>query len=283
MPSVDQPAGARAIARLWRADETECVPPLIRAAELDDAARQRSVLAACRLIEGMRRHQGRHGLEAITAAFPLNSAAGLALLSLAEALLRVPDAANADRLLRDRLSRVDWNQYRSSGALGAALRLASACVSGRPCGWRTLTTPLVRSAMQLAIRALSNQFIFAHSIECRAGARRPRRCPCLSLFLRHAGRGGTDRRRCAALFPGLPAGDSRRRRRVSRPGAARRRQRVGETVGAASALSLLAARAACMRELLPRLLELARLAQPVRHCAGDRCRGSRNGWSSRSI
>jgi proline dehydrogenase len=48
----------------------------------------------------------------MTGAFPLDSAAGLALLSLAEALLRVPDAANADRLMRDRLSRVDWAKHR---------------------------------------------------------------------------------------------------------------------------------------------------------------------------
>jgi RHH-type proline utilization regulon transcriptional repressor/proline dehydrogenase/delta 1-pyrroline-5-carboxylate dehydrogenase len=55
MPSLDPPADAQAIARLWRADESECVPPLIRAAQLDDVARERSALVARELIEGMRR------------------------------------------------------------------------------------------------------------------------------------------------------------------------------------------------------------------------------------
>jgi len=268
MPSLDPPADAHSIARLWRADESECVPPLIRAAQLDDVARERSALVARELIEGMRRYQSRRGVEAITGAFPLDSAAGLALLSLAEALLRVPDAANADRLVRDRLSRVDWGQRGSGGALGAALRLASACVSGpdneaaRPLapGWRSLTTPLVRTAMQFAIRALSDQFIFGHSIQAA---------------LRRAGRGAGRAYRYSFDMLGeaaLTAHDAQRyflayRQAIHAVGAAYRGQ--GPLAGGSVSvkLSALHPRYAytqherVMRELLPRLFELARLAQ----------------------
>ena len=161
---ADAAAAREAIVRLWRADETECLPPLIAASQTDEAQRDRTAVLARALIEGMRRHDKRRGIEALTRAFPLNSGAGLALLSLAESLLRVPDSANADRLLRDRLSRADWSTPRRAGALAGALRLATACVSGHG-GWRTFMATPVRIAMQLAIRTLSDQFVFGQSIE----------------------------------------------------------------------------------------------------------------------
>ena len=161
---ADLAAAREAIARLWRLDETECLPPLIAAAQTDTAQRERTALLARALIDGMRRHDRQRGIESLTRAFPLNSGAGMALLSVAEALLRVPDAANANRLLRDRLSRIDWSAQRGAGVLASALRLATACVSGDG-GWRSFMTTPVRIAMQLAIRTLSDRFVFGQSIE----------------------------------------------------------------------------------------------------------------------
>jgi RHH-type proline utilization regulon transcriptional repressor/proline dehydrogenase/delta 1-pyrroline-5-carboxylate dehydrogenase len=161
---ADLAAARAAIARLWRLDETECLPPLIAAAQSDAAQRERTALLARALIDGMRRHDRQRGIESLTRAFPLNSGAGMALLSVAEALLRVPDAANANRLLRDRLSRIDWSAQRGAGVLASALRLATACVSGDG-GWRSFMTTPVRIAMQLAIRTLSDRFVFGQSIE----------------------------------------------------------------------------------------------------------------------
>jgi RHH-type proline utilization regulon transcriptional repressor/proline dehydrogenase/delta 1-pyrroline-5-carboxylate dehydrogenase len=161
---ADLAAAREAIARLWRLDETECLPPLIAAAQTDAAQRERTALLARALIDGMRRHDRQRGIESLTRAFPLNSGAGMALLSVAEALLRVPDAANANRLLRDRLSRINWSAQRGAGVLASALRLATACVSGEG-GWRSLMTTPVRIAMQLAIRTLSDRFVFGQTIE----------------------------------------------------------------------------------------------------------------------
>jgi RHH-type transcriptional regulator, proline utilization regulon repressor / proline dehydrogenase / delta 1-pyrroline-5-carboxylate dehydrogenase len=243
---------------LWRAAEIDCVPPLIAALEVGDAQRAQTAALARSLIEGMRRHDSRLGVEALTRAFPLNSSAGLALLSLAESLLRVPDAANADRLLRDRLSRVDWAAQRSAGALGGALRLAAACVSSD--GWRAFATPLVRVAMRLAIRTVSNQFVFGETIESAlARARHATRREYRYSFdmLGEAALTADDAQQYFVAY----------QHAIHAVGAAFRGQ--GPVAGGSVSVKLSALHprygytqhTRIMGELLPRLRELARLAQ----------------------
>jgi len=153
-----------AIARLWRADERECVPPLIVAAQLDDAQRERVAALAKRLVEGMRQFGGGAGVETFARAFPLNSSAGLALLSLAESLLRVPDRANTNRLLRDRLTRIDWTARPAAGVLGNSLHLAAKLIRDSSIT-APAAIPVVRSVAQLAIKTLAAQFVFAEDID----------------------------------------------------------------------------------------------------------------------
>jgi RHH-type proline utilization regulon transcriptional repressor/proline dehydrogenase/delta 1-pyrroline-5-carboxylate dehydrogenase len=270
---ADGRAAREAIADLWRAAETECLPPLITAGRLDEGQRQHTAAVAHALIEGMRRHESRRGVEALTRAFPLNSAAGLALLSLAESLLRVPDAANADRLLGDRLTRVDWGAQHAAGALAGALRLATAWVVApqadgarpRAAGWRSLTTPLVRKGMQLAIRGLSGQFVFGETIESAlARARRVRRRGYRYSFdmLGEAALTAHDAQRYFLAY----------RHAIHAVGAAYRGH--GPIAGGSVSVKLSALhpryvytqQGRIMRELLPRLLELAQLAQ--RHDIG---------------
>jgi RHH-type proline utilization regulon transcriptional repressor/proline dehydrogenase/delta 1-pyrroline-5-carboxylate dehydrogenase len=171
--------GRAAIRRSWRTDERECVPPLIAEAQLDEAQRARVQTHAGQLIEGLRHHGGTRGIEALIRSFPLSSPAGMALLSLAEALLRVPDSANATRLLRDRLAHIDWQAQPPGGWLRHALWLASRLVQeSGPLG--TLSAAPARLAARWAIRALAGRFVFAESIDaalrrsCRGSARRYR-------------------------------------------------------------------------------------------------------------
>ena len=170
--------GRAAIARLWRADERDCVPPLIEVAQLEPSQRERVAARTRSLIEGMRRHGGGEGsgegVEALTRAFPLNSPAGLALLSLAESLLRIPDRANVNRLLRDRLSQIDWSAQPRGGFLARSLGLASRALADSSL-IASLATPIVRSVAQMAIKALGAQFVFAEDIrfgtrDARTGA-----------------------------------------------------------------------------------------------------------------
>src|SRR6476661_2085256 len=68
-------------------------------------ARARRLVAAIRARSG-----GLGGIEDFLHAYSLSTKEGLALMVLAEALLRVPDAATADRLIEDRLAAGDWSQ-----------------------------------------------------------------------------------------------------------------------------------------------------------------------------
>src|SRR6266540_237241 len=89
----------------------------IAAALLDEAARaseaeRRSDAYARRLVEGIRaRAGGLGGIEDFLHAYSLSTKEGLALMVLAEALLRVPDAATADRLIEDKLAAGNWSAY----------------------------------------------------------------------------------------------------------------------------------------------------------------------------
>ncbi len=153
-------------------DERECLVPLIAAATLTPAQTGCVQATARLLVDGMRARQSALGIESLTRAFPLNSPAGLALLSLAEALLRIPDRSNASRLLRDRLGGIDWRAQTSAGWLSSWLHLASRCVRLRgPVG--SLATPVVLQVTRGAIQLLAAQFVFAEDIH--AALRRARR------------------------------------------------------------------------------------------------------------
>lgn len=248
-----------AIERLWRAPEYECLPPLIAAAQLDDGQRQRVADRARRLIEGMRAHGGAEGVEALTRAFPLNSSAGQALLSLAEALLRVPDTANTNRLLRDRLSRVDWSEQPNAGTLARLLHLATGMVrESNPIA--PLAMPVVRLVAQLAIKALSGQFVFAEDID--TALRRAHREPHASFrysfdMLGEAAMNDHDAQRYLAAYE----------RAIHAVGRADRGR--GPVAGGSVSVKLSAIHPRytyaqhdrVMQELLPRLLSLARLAR----------------------
>ena len=145
------------------------MPPLLAAARLEPSQGERVSALTRELLAG----PPERGIESFTRRLPLASPAGTALLSLAEALLRVPDAGNADRLIRDQLGSVDWRHAEPGGLLSALLGLAAA--SAGPAegttggalrsGVSALATPLVRGVLYGAMRALSGRFVYAERIE----------------------------------------------------------------------------------------------------------------------
>src|SRR3954462_12990077 len=104
---------------------------LMEQASAGTDAERRIDAYATRLIEGIRGNAGGlGGIEDFLHAYSLSTKEGLALMVLAEALLRVPDAATADRLIEDKLATGDWSSH--SVKSNALLVAASAWTLGLP-------------------------------------------------------------------------------------------------------------------------------------------------------
>ena len=116
--------------------------------------------------------------------YGLSTREGVALMCVAEALLRIPDAPTADALLREKFSQGDWAPSRDDRLLASAADWAL-LLTGKLARWHDAPSPLkhivarlgepvVRAAVRQAMRILAEQFVLAESIEdaVRRGAER---------------------------------------------------------------------------------------------------------------
>jgi len=159
-------------------DETIAAELLASAGRGSDAE-ARIDARATRLVEAIRaRTGGLGGVEDFLHAYALSTKEGLALMVLAEALLRVPDAETADRLIEDKLQAGDWARHGSRSA--PLLVSASAWTLGvtvkvihpgeTPEGIvdaliKRLGLPAVRAATRQAMRLLGSHFVLGQTIE----------------------------------------------------------------------------------------------------------------------
>src|SRR5450432_1987266 len=96
----------------YRADETEVVEQLLKAAELPPETLDRIAQRARDLVQKVRGARlGQGGLDAFLHEYELSSREGVVLMCLAEALLRIPDAETANLLINDKLADADWRQH----------------------------------------------------------------------------------------------------------------------------------------------------------------------------
>ncbi|NWH08536.1 MAG: bifunctional proline dehydrogenase/L-glutamate gamma-semialdehyde dehydrogenase PutA [Alphaproteobacteria bacterium] len=175
-------ACARArLARAYLADEEEMTDALIAAARFspDDA---RAVDAGARLlvsrVRAGRRQTG--GLDAFLQEYALSSEEGVVLMCLAEALLRVPDAATADLLIKDKVGGANWERHlgrsdslfvnASTWGLMLTGRVVKLDTPGRPGGilGRLVARsgePVIRGALNYAMRLMGEQFVLGRSID----------------------------------------------------------------------------------------------------------------------
>ncbi|BCL75511.1 bifunctional protein PutA [Jeongeupia sp. HS-3] len=155
------------------ADETQLVRrllPLARLSTEEDTLLQRYAP----LITDQLREQRRHGngIDALLSGFPLGSDAGRALLTLAEALLRIPDTATCDRLITDLLHAADWKRLAHSDS--TLVRLARWTLEhARHWSERESTEPLVRLGLRAAMRELERHFVMAEHIDEALARRNP--------------------------------------------------------------------------------------------------------------
>jgi len=162
-------------------DESECVQALLPMAHPAPGQAPHIFARARRLASAMRLGRARTGgVDALMHEFSLSTEEGVALMCLAEALLRVPDAGTVDRLIEDRVTGRDWASHLGhSPSLFVNAATWGLLFSGRvlqpraESDWQhTLASvlarggePLVRRAMVQAVRLLGDQFVAGDTID----------------------------------------------------------------------------------------------------------------------
>lgn len=108
-----------AITAAYRRSEGEMVPLLLERVEPMASMAPAVQALAYRLAQTLRREQQTHGragrLQSLLQAFSLSSSEGIALMCLAEALLRIPGASTRNALIRDKISSGDWHSNLGKG------------------------------------------------------------------------------------------------------------------------------------------------------------------------
>ena len=116
MSYVDQPAARKGaipyINDLYLADEEKLVKELVEAADPGDAVREKIQKTAEQLVRAVRKNTAKDGgIEAFLQQYDLSSDEGVLLMCIAEALLRIPDADTADRLIADKITSAKWKDH----------------------------------------------------------------------------------------------------------------------------------------------------------------------------
>ena len=179
-PAPDLAAHRRAIADHLLAPEGPLVERLAEGAALTAAERESIEAEAARLVTVLRQTSRPGLMEVFLAEYGLSTDEGLALMCLAEALLRVPDAGTVDALIADKIGAGHWIEHfgRSGSALVNASTLGLA-LTGRVLGTdeaggllrsaaRRLGEPIIRQAVTRAMREMGRQFVLGQTIEAAA-------------------------------------------------------------------------------------------------------------------
>ena len=264
-----------AITSAYRAPEPECVPPLLKlaTASVDEANRVRTLAGS--LVAKLRAKTRSSGVEGLIHEYSLSSQEGVALMCLAEALLRIPDAATRDALIRDKLSPGDWRAH-----VGQSPSLfVNAATWGLVLTGRLVTTtseqglsaaltrliarsgePIIRAGVDVAMRLMGEQFVTGRTIEEAIGNSRDREAHGFTFSYDMLGEAATTAEDAARYLDEYE-------RAVHAIGRASHHRGIYEGAGISIKLSALhpryqrIKRARVMKELLPRVKRLATLAK----------------------
>ncbi|MGB3415901.1 MAG: bifunctional proline dehydrogenase/L-glutamate gamma-semialdehyde dehydrogenase PutA [Mesorhizobium sp.] len=159
-------------------DEDEALSRLVKSADL--AADERKAISACAvgLVNAVRGSTDPRLMEVFLSAYGLSTREGVALMCLAEALLRVPDAETMDELIADKIAPHDWSAHSggsssifvnaSTWALmltGRVLDEGESGVEGTLRAMvRRLGEPVIRKAVAAAMREMGEQFVLGRTI-----------------------------------------------------------------------------------------------------------------------
>lgn len=256
----------------YAADDGVIASRLLETAALRPDQDSRIDRTATRLIEAIRADGDRFGgVEEMLREFALSTKEGLALMVLAEALLRVPDAATADRFIEDRLGQGDFIHHEtkssaflvnaSAWALGLSARVIQP--GDTPQGTigrlaKRIGAPAVRAATRQAMRLMGSHFVLGETIEAALDRAHAPSGPRYSFdMLGEGARTAADAQRYLKAY--AAAIDAIGRSTDDRP--------LPDRPGISVKLSALhprfeaVSRARVMTELVPRVIELARKAK----------------------
>jgi len=160
-------------------DEATLVRSLIAEAGLDPAARARITASGADLVDRIRASAKPGLMEVFLAEYGLSTDEGIALMCLAEALLRVPDAETMDALIEDKIAPADWGRHlgRSASSLVNAstwaLMLTGRVLEERDPGvvgqlraaMKRLGEPVIRTAVSRAMKEMGRNFVLGETID----------------------------------------------------------------------------------------------------------------------
>ncbi len=183
MSVTDAKDDRSALRALHRAPEAAVLGPLLDAATLPPAVATRVASRARALVRAARAaHTPGADITDFLREFSLGTREGVALLCLAEALLRIPDAATADAFIEDRVTGVDWRSHLGHAdslivnASSWAFMLTGRVLAPDEPGDAGLTgviqrmvrrigEPLILTALRQGMRVLARQFVMGRTIE----------------------------------------------------------------------------------------------------------------------
>ena len=179
--SHPQSALRDAITTAYRRDEAEAVADMLARAQLSEDERREAEALARRLVKQVRDSRRKaSGVDALMHEFSLSSEEGVALMCLAEALLRIPDADTRNKLIRDKIAGGDWkshlghspSMFVNASAWGLLITGKLTAASDEKSLGSALTrligkggAPLIRQGVNYAMRMLGKQFVTGQTIE----------------------------------------------------------------------------------------------------------------------
>jgi RHH-type proline utilization regulon transcriptional repressor/proline dehydrogenase/delta 1-pyrroline-5-carboxylate dehydrogenase len=180
-PPIRQQSDLRArITRAYRRPEPEILPGLIAEATLPAATVEAAAKVAAKLVKRLRaKHRG-GGVQGLVHEYSLSTQEGVALMCLAEALLRIPDRATRDALIRDKIAPGDWHSHvGNSPSLFVNAATWGLVVTGKLTSATTeqdlssaLTRlvarcgePVIRKGVDVAMRMMGEEFVKGQTID----------------------------------------------------------------------------------------------------------------------
>ena len=156
------------------------MPALLAAAALPPEAARAAQACARQLVLAIRQKKRHGGVDGLVQEYALSSQEGVALMCLAEALLRIPDTPTRDALIRDKIAEGDWRAHAGhSPSLFVNAATWGLVVTGKLTASANETSlasaltrliarggePLIRSGVNMAMRMMGEQFVLGQTID----------------------------------------------------------------------------------------------------------------------